>query len=333
MSKVMLLVGTRKGCFVLESDGDRRDWDVRGPFCEGWPVYHAVYDHDEGAIYAAAASEWHGATVWRSADLGETWAQSSEGLGYAEGTDGLRCRRSRASRRRTARFLAGTEMPGSSRAATAGRLEAPATPDTTASKDWNDPGKQPPGHLGCLGDHPAPGRGRALLGDRPGLQPFRGNRRRQDVDGAQQRPPRGLAARVRRHRLLRPQVRLAPTDLAACTSRTTAASTDATTAGTPGRRSPRGCRATLALPPPCTRTTRTRFTSFPSTRGMRGQCTTAKRPSGGLATRLVLAATPPGPAAEGRLPRRATRGHDERPPRLAGLLLRHEYGSGVREHR
>src|SRR4029077_6985777 len=81
MSKVMLLVGTRKGCFVLESDGDRHDWDVRGPFCEGWPDYHAVYAYADGAIYGAAASEWHGATVWRSPDLGETWAQSSEGLG------------------------------------------------------------------------------------------------------------------------------------------------------------------------------------------------------------------------------------------------------------
>jgi hypothetical protein len=37
MPKTILLVGTRKGCFVLESDGDRRDWDIRGPFCEGWP--------------------------------------------------------------------------------------------------------------------------------------------------------------------------------------------------------------------------------------------------------------------------------------------------------
>ena len=53
MSKVVLLVGTRKGCFVLESDGDRRDWQVRGPFCEGWPIYHAVHDPVSGTIYAA----------------------------------------------------------------------------------------------------------------------------------------------------------------------------------------------------------------------------------------------------------------------------------------
>ena len=80
MSRVGLLVGTRKGCFVLESDGDRRDWSVRGPFCEGWPIYHAVHDPISGTIYAAAASEWHGAGVWRSHDLGETWELSSDGL-------------------------------------------------------------------------------------------------------------------------------------------------------------------------------------------------------------------------------------------------------------
>ena len=60
MAQTVLLVGTRKGCFVLESDTDRRDWQIRGPYCEGWPVYHAVHDPDTDAIFAAAASEWHG---------------------------------------------------------------------------------------------------------------------------------------------------------------------------------------------------------------------------------------------------------------------------------
>ena len=82
MSKTVLMVGTRKGCFLLESDESRRDWELRGPFCEGWPIYHAVRDAGSGAIYAAAASEWHGASIWRSPDLGETWQQSSEGLNY-----------------------------------------------------------------------------------------------------------------------------------------------------------------------------------------------------------------------------------------------------------
>ena len=82
--QTLLLIGTRKGCFVLESDADRRDWALRGPYCEAWPVYHAVLEPSSGAIYAAAASEWHGSAVWRSGDLGETWTLSSEGLGYGE---------------------------------------------------------------------------------------------------------------------------------------------------------------------------------------------------------------------------------------------------------
>ena len=44
MARTLLLVGTRKGCFTLESDEARRDWTVGGPFCESWPVYHAVHD-------------------------------------------------------------------------------------------------------------------------------------------------------------------------------------------------------------------------------------------------------------------------------------------------
>ena len=45
MPKTLLTVATRKGTFLLESD-DRRDWTMRGPYCEGWPVYHAIYDAD-----------------------------------------------------------------------------------------------------------------------------------------------------------------------------------------------------------------------------------------------------------------------------------------------
>src|SRR3954467_13139455 len=81
----MVLVGTRKGCFVLESDGDRRTWKTRGPYCEGWPVYHAVHDPGSGSILAAAASEGHGAGVWRSGDLGETGEPASEGFSYGDG--------------------------------------------------------------------------------------------------------------------------------------------------------------------------------------------------------------------------------------------------------
>src|SRR5437870_10476410 len=110
MSQVILLVGTRKGCFVLESDGDRRDWNVRGPYCEGWPVYHAVHDSSSGAIYAAAASEWHGAGVWRSSDLGETWELSSEGLSYDD--NGLKLSKVSTLSAAHGRLRAGAEAAG-----------------------------------------------------------------------------------------------------------------------------------------------------------------------------------------------------------------------------
>ena len=48
MARTVVLVGTRKGCFLLESDEARRDWELRGPFCEGWPVYHAIHDPGSG---------------------------------------------------------------------------------------------------------------------------------------------------------------------------------------------------------------------------------------------------------------------------------------------
>lgn len=156
MSKVMLAVGTRKGCFVLESDGDRRDWTVRGPFCEGWPIYHAVYDHDAGAIYAAAASEWHGATVWRSGDLGETWTQSSEGLSYED--DGLKLSKVSSLSAAHGRVMAGAEQAGIFESRDGGatwKLKS-TLGEHPASKDWNDPAKQPPGHLGVSAIIPHP---------------------------------------------------------------------------------------------------------------------------------------------------------------------------------
>ena len=110
MPQIVLLVGTRKGCFVLESDAERKDWNIRGPYCDGWPIYNAVLDPTSGAIYAAAASEWHGATVWRSTDLGETWAQSSEGLEHED--PDLKLSKITGLTAAHGRLLAGTEAAG-----------------------------------------------------------------------------------------------------------------------------------------------------------------------------------------------------------------------------
>jgi photosystem II stability/assembly factor-like uncharacterized protein len=148
MSKLVLLVGTRKGCFLVESDVDRRDWQVRGPYCESWPIYHAVHDADTGAMYAAAASEWHGAGVWRSADLGETWTLSSEGLGYDDG--GLKLSKVSTLTPAHGRILVGAESVGifESRDEGASWSLLTTLDGTPGRERWNDPAMQPPGHLG-----------------------------------------------------------------------------------------------------------------------------------------------------------------------------------------
>lgn len=81
---IRLLVGTRKGLFVLSSDEDRRAWTLDGPHCEVWPIHHAIATQD-GAILAGGGNPWFGPAVWRSEDRGRSWTHSSEGLAYREG--------------------------------------------------------------------------------------------------------------------------------------------------------------------------------------------------------------------------------------------------------
>jgi hypothetical protein len=156
MGRTLLLVGTRKGLFVLEDDGDRRDWKLRGPYCEGWPVYHAVYDADAGAILAAAASEWHGAGVWRSGDLGETWTLSSDGLAYGDGE--LKLSKISGLTVAHGRVLAGVEAAGVFASKDSGSTwSLLSTLDGQPGRDtWNDPANQPPGHLGLPAILPDP---------------------------------------------------------------------------------------------------------------------------------------------------------------------------------
>jgi hypothetical protein len=116
MSRVVLLVGTRKGLFILESE-DRKSWSTRGPYCESWPVYHAIYDGESDTIFVGAGSEWHGAAVWRSKDVGETWEWSGEGLKREEGEFPITKVASVTAAH--GRLLAGVGYPGSSRATTA----------------------------------------------------------------------------------------------------------------------------------------------------------------------------------------------------------------------
>jgi hypothetical protein len=83
--RIALLVGTRKGAFVLAGDAGRQRWSVRGPLCEGWPLHDLSIEPNSGAILACGGNEWYGPAVWRSDDGGETWSHSSEGLTYGDG--------------------------------------------------------------------------------------------------------------------------------------------------------------------------------------------------------------------------------------------------------
>ena len=74
MSGVRVLVGTRKGAFVLTSDGTRDHWDVSGPYFGGWEMYHIKGSPaDPNRIYASQSSGWFGQTMQRSDDGGRTW--------------------------------------------------------------------------------------------------------------------------------------------------------------------------------------------------------------------------------------------------------------------
>jgi photosystem II stability/assembly factor-like uncharacterized protein len=74
MSAVRILVGTRKGGFVLTSDGKRKRWDVSGPHFAGWEIYHVKGSPvDPNRIYASQSSGWFGQMMQRSSDGGKTW--------------------------------------------------------------------------------------------------------------------------------------------------------------------------------------------------------------------------------------------------------------------
>ncbi len=83
MSKVRLLVGTRKGAFVLSADGARKDWTVAGPLFAGWEIYHLKGSPVAPLrIYASQCSGWFGQMIQRSDDGGQTWSPVSNKFLY-----------------------------------------------------------------------------------------------------------------------------------------------------------------------------------------------------------------------------------------------------------
>jgi photosystem II stability/assembly factor-like uncharacterized protein len=88
MSKIRVLVGTRKGAFILTADGAREKWNVEGPLFAGWEVYHVKGSPaDPDRIYASQSSGWFGQIIQRSHDGGRTW--ETPGGGPESGPDGM----------------------------------------------------------------------------------------------------------------------------------------------------------------------------------------------------------------------------------------------------
>jgi photosystem II stability/assembly factor-like uncharacterized protein len=87
MSKVRVLVGTKKGAFTLTSDGKRDKWEVSGPHFAGWEIYHMKGSPvDPNRIYASQTSGWFGQIMQRSDDGGKTWHQPGTPAGEAATT-------------------------------------------------------------------------------------------------------------------------------------------------------------------------------------------------------------------------------------------------------
>jgi photosystem II stability/assembly factor-like uncharacterized protein len=83
MSGVRILVGTKKGAFILTADGKRDKWEVCGPHFPGWEIYHLKGSPvDPNRLYASQSTGWFGQLIQRSNDGGKTWEPVGNQFGY-----------------------------------------------------------------------------------------------------------------------------------------------------------------------------------------------------------------------------------------------------------
>jgi hypothetical protein len=86
MSGVRVLAGTRKGAFILTSDGARKQWEISGPHFGGWEIYHLKGSPaDPDRLYASQSSGWFGQIIQRSSDGGKTWDAPAGGVTISPG--------------------------------------------------------------------------------------------------------------------------------------------------------------------------------------------------------------------------------------------------------
>ena len=90
MSTIRVLVGTKKGAFILTTDGKRQNWQVSGPHFAGWEMYHLKGSPvDPNRIYASQTSGWFGQIIQRSDDGGKTWNPPGTKPEDLMGSDGM----------------------------------------------------------------------------------------------------------------------------------------------------------------------------------------------------------------------------------------------------
>ncbi len=83
MTGVRVLVGTRKGAFVLTSDGKREKWDISGPHFAGWEIYHFKGSPaDPDRLYVSQSTGWFGQQIQRSDDAGRNWQSVGNEFSY-----------------------------------------------------------------------------------------------------------------------------------------------------------------------------------------------------------------------------------------------------------
>src|SRR2546423_11389111 len=90
MSSVRVLVGTRKGAFILTADGARKRWKVSGPHFAGWEIYHVKGTPvDPNRVYASQTSAWFGQIIQRSDDGGKMWNTPGSSPAELKSPDGM----------------------------------------------------------------------------------------------------------------------------------------------------------------------------------------------------------------------------------------------------
>ena len=90
MSSVRLLVGTKKGAFILTSDGTRQKWRIDGPHFAGWEIYHLKGSpKDPNRIFCSQSSGWFGQVIQRSSDGGKTWETPGTTGGLPKSPEGF----------------------------------------------------------------------------------------------------------------------------------------------------------------------------------------------------------------------------------------------------